>query len=238
MLNKSSALRSLVADFLIKFTNQFIFTALMVCVYQKSNRAIDIGIISVAMLLPSLVFVYFSNIIIHHFSSFSILRFGLITRGFILLVGALAAKDTYHFAIVAAIAGLLQQIIGTSKLSYDSHLIPSGKRVKFNSKRAFLGSLAIIIGPTLGGAMTGILGGLFALGLMGIISLIIFFIPQKNHFESEAIEKIESKVGHGYGGILNTLKYLRSTPDILIIVVLYIIVTAILEISHFTADCF
>lgn len=231
MRNKADEFRSLTADFLLKFSNQFIFTTLMVYVYQKSNRAIDLGIISTSMIAPSLIFVFFSNRIMVQFSSLSTLKFSLMLRSFLLFWGALFAQATLHFALIAALVGLLQQVIGTAKLSYDGHLIPSGKRLKFNAHRAFLGSLAIIMGPSLGGFVSGYFGGPFALGIMGLITLACIVIPKNIQFNDELKQKNNMKTETNRIGILNTLNHLKTMPNILVIILLYIVVTVILEME-------
>jgi|GEM_PF-3240885 len=72
--------RSLLSDFLLKLGSQAGFTVLIVYIFTKTSRFMDIGYISVAMLLPSLFFTAFFAKILHHFSALFTYRISLLLR--------------------------------------------------------------------------------------------------------------------------------------------------------------
>jgi MFS family permease len=125
----------------------------MIHVFERTHMPFDLGIISAALVLPSILFTKYA----HNIDTLRRSEYGFYA-GSILRTVAIAClwlfdRSWLCLLIFSAVAGLGQQVVLTSKMSIDTWLLPPLLRVSFSSAKASIASMAIIGGPMLCGIL-------------------------------------------------------------------------------------
>lgn len=219
----SLKVRSLLSDFLVRMSSSFGFIVLLIYVFEKTDKTLDLGYISLAMIVPSILFSLFSKKIIFGLGPIFSFRLFSILRGLLFLCVPLFANTIGVIAFLAALASLFYQIIYTSKLTYDTSLIPIGERTKFNSLRALVRNLSTLIGPALAGVVSANLGSEVGLFITGGLSLFcVFSLKDIKHRKTVATQNNKHKFSYAW---------LKHHHELVLLLIMYVVVVSILEME-------
>ncbi len=204
------------------------YIAIIGGVYNANGSAGQIGFIAMAITLPSIVISFFSGKL---FKSANLLRNIYICSGIkIIALLSLYFLFTNPFFLISLIVlnGVLNQLIAVSKQSFDAIQIEPALRTKFNSKKAFLNEIALIIGPALG----GLTAAYFSLSniclILAILSVIpIFFLLSFNNIKRNYEEAVKQK-GVSFK---ENVQYLFSKKVVIFLLLSYSLVVIILEMQ-------
>lgn len=225
--------KSLLADALSKVSFQAGYTSILIYSFSRSTKVSELGIISIAMMIPSLFFVFFSKNIIFKLLPLRSFKISMILRSFIFLLIPLLPNNLLLISLMSGLAGLFQQVAQSSKLIFDTSIVPREDRTKFNATRAFWGSIAVMTGPALAGGISGILNpesSIFVTSILSILSIIFLF----NIIDDRKFYEIESEDNNKKQEVVSNvvvLKELSRRQDLIIPVIVYVIVLAILEME-------
>lgn len=220
---------SLLVEFITKFSNYCVHTVIMLIVLSHSKYTIELGYVNTAMIFPALVFTFFSNRIFFRLGHWRLIHYALISRAVLLVIVGLLSTSILSMFVLSACSSVLQQCISTAKLTYDTVLITNTMRAKFNSYRALIGSLSMILGPSIGGVLTSFLGGNIVLIAIGMLTLVTAFILPKP--ESSIVIRKNNVSKDGKVHFMSSIKFLNNHKIMLILVVIYVLVATILAME-------
>jgi predicted MFS family arabinose efflux permease len=223
---------SLLTEMLTRLSSQMAYTALLVIAYDESHQTIELGFVSVGIVLPSLLFVRLSAYI--NTPNRAWIAFGLSSaaRIAVLVSVVFVGRNWIFLAAVAGIIGLTQQIIQTAKMTLDTWIVPSNQRVSFSSSKATAGSLAIMVGPPLAGALAGVFGSgmvLIVVAVLGLLS-ILAMVPVRPHLSLVGKTAPEMS-SEGEFGRFSLLEVVCRFPAVAVSFGTYIVVLIILEME-------
>jgi len=217
---------SLTSDALTKLGTQMGYTALLVYAYSVGVKIIDMGIVAIALVLPSLLFTAGIGRILQGQTSKWFQR-SLYLRGLAFVSMPFVCKDLVSISIYSAVIGFLQQAGNTSKLSMDAALVSDDVRTQFNSKKAFLSGLATIIGPSLAGFLVALNPKMIALPFAGLIHFIApLFL--KGFFITTKTQNQDHETKHSWKVVFG---WLSRHPELALMCGIYATVLAILEME-------
>jgi hypothetical protein len=224
--------RALIADGFAKLSLHSSFTALMILTFQGARATLDLGVVSICVLVPSLLFTLHSGRFLERFPPLPTFRGAALLRAAVLLVVPLAGANLLVLSLAAALAGLLQQVLSTAKLTFDATVVGSEERTRFNSKRALLSGLAVLLGPSLAGVIGGYFGAgpavqtSAALGALSFLALWRAPAPATAPGAGPA-----RRVGRCRAGVAAALRWLWRSEQVGILVLAYTVLLAILEME-------
>lgn len=227
--------RSLISDGFARLSMRIGFTAMLVYVFQCGFSTFDLGIISVASVVPSIFLALFSERLTLKFGSRKIYLASLLMCSVCLGLIPLSHGRFVVLALFAGVVGLMQQMSMASKLAYDAIIVASEVRTKFNSKRAFLSGITTIAGPSVAGFIGGYWGGQSALVLAGFFAIIATLFLIKGYPEAK-VENASEYEGHKNGLWGQTQDLSRwlvggGDRDMLIQLMAYIVIMGIMQME-------
>lgn len=221
--------RSILTEFIIKTSSSFGSIATYLYVFEKTGKTVDLGYISVAMALPSLFFVFFSGKILFKFTPLLSFRISSILRGLLFFLIPIFNNNIQEIAIIITLTSFFHQIIYTSKLTYDSVLVSSGQKTKFNSKRACISGISTIIGPALASIICTFLGVEKTIVVTGIFNILGTVFLQKLPVTVSPL--LATNATNDHQSLKNLWIWLKKRIDISILLVVYIVTMAILKME-------
>lgn len=227
--------RSLISDGFARLSMRIGFTAMLVYVFQCGFSTFDLGIVSVASVVPSIFLALFSGRLTLKFGNRKIYLASLLTCSVFLCLVPLSRGHFMTLAFFAGIIGLMQQMSMASKLAYDASIVSPDARTKFNSKRAFLSGMTTIAGPSLAGFIGGYWGGQSALVLAGLFAIIATLFLVKGYPESNH-KNVPASEDHKNGMWVQTKDLARwllggGDREMLVQLVTYIVIMGIMQME-------
>jgi len=224
--------RALIADGFAKLSLHSSFTALMILTFQGGSATLNLGIVSICLLVPSLLFTLHSGRFLERYPPLQAFRGAALLRAAVLLALPLVGANLLVLSLAAALVGLLQQVLATAKLTFDATVVGSEERTRFNSKRALLSGLAVLLGPSL----AGVIGGYFGAGpavltsaALGVLSFLALWRAPAPATAPEA-GPAETDTS-GRAGLAAALRWLWRSEQVGILVLAYTVLLAILEME-------
>lgn len=160
---KPNTLRLILALFISGMGAWITYVALPVLVYQRTGSPLLASISLIVKLAPVLVFSPVAGVVVDRCNRWTVMVVGYVTRGALLLVMAMC--DTITALIgVAFLVGAVSQFHSPAVLASIPNLEPPTRVVRVNSILEALSSLAMIVGPPLGGVVVGLWGSRSAFG--------------------------------------------------------------------------
>ncbi len=217
----------LVADVIVRLIGVTGFTIFLGAVYNRTGHASDIGWVSLATALPSLLALTNANACVRRFSAIGVLRGVAILR--VLAFGLLICLPaTLSLIMVAAgLHSLSHQIAVTSKMTLDAQVLTDAHRRRYLVRKAMLNNISNICAPACGGLLVGFLGYKAALvGLIGanaFLALIVLTVPAPT-----SVEVGTKPVLAGFGA---ALRELLRTREVAAVVGVYCAMAAVFEIQ-------
>lgn len=227
-LKLSKELKILIcADFLLRMMGIASFTLFIAAIYQITGKSSDIGYISVATVLPSLLVTMFAGSYTAKFSALGVLRWMTATRMALFGIASIFADYSFALLIAAGVQSLTHQISISAKMSLDAECVTDSIRRSYIGKKTMLANIAIVVGPALGGLMIGNLGAWPSLLIMAAISSVVFFLLMPLPSSKRNACKIDTTNVSAFA----SLRHLLQLPQTLAIVVMFCLVSVILEVQ-------
>lgn len=236
MMKPGTNKRSLLSEGLSKLSAQAGFLALLIFAFERNIRVGQIGVIAVAMVVPGLIWTWIADDVTRRFGPRVTYLGAVVLRSALFLVMPWIAKGILGCAISSGLVGLLTQAANAAKLVYDGRRLAACERAKFNASRASLGSLATILGPSLAGLVAAKAGGSGALivtagiGFAGALPLLVqedaaggFYSLEEEPRNPDTSLSVRARV---------LWSELAGAPDLLVVLALYILIIAILEMEY------
>jgi predicted MFS family arabinose efflux permease len=227
-------------DFILRLSGLSSMIVFIAFVYQLTGRSSDIGFISLATFIPSLLVTVYSGVLFKKWNAPVILQGTLIARVVLFLAAAFLVHSSLGIFLVAAIHSLFYQISLVAKMSCDAQLIDEKDRAQYLSSKMLFANICIILGPPLGGILASQLSafGTMMILMMGNVFLLFGFqirsvdwykksfkpLNQKNDLEPnlDTSKKL---------GFMDCYRYLKTLPWVFLVVISYCMVAMILEIQ-------
>jgi Na+/melibiose symporter-like transporter len=226
------ATRALIADGFARLSLHSSFTALLVLTFQGTTRSLDLGVVSAAMLLPALVFTIYSGRLMQRWLPLRTFQGATLLRVLALALAPLAEGSLPGLALLAGAVGLFQQALSAAKLTFDATVVPAEERARYNSKRAFLSGLAVLVGPSLAGLVAGWFGAGPAVLLSAGMGLLSFLALCRADYRPVVAEAAPEQPGGNVREELGAmLRWLWRSEQLGLLVVAYIVLVAILEME-------
>jgi len=224
---------SLLTEILMRTSSQMGYTALLVIAYNQSHNTLEIGIVSVGIVLPSLLFVKFSAYINTLNRAWSSFAWSSTARFLALGLAIIASRNWFTLMVIAALIGFTQQVIQTAKMTLDTWIVPGNQRVTFSSSKATVASLATMIGPPLAGAIAGLFGPKAALALVALLGIFSIFsmLPVRFHSKLSTEALLAKNDEESGAGRLTLTQALSKFPDVVLSFATYVLVVIILEME-------
>jgi hypothetical protein len=207
------------------------YTALLVLTFQGGAATLDLGIVSVALLLPALAFTLCSGRLMERLRPLGAFRVATASRAALLALAALASGRLWLLALCAGGVGLLQQVLSAAKLTFDASVVGVEERTRYNSKRAMLSGLAALLGPSLAGFLAGWCGaavGVLTSAALGLLSLLAL---GRVRAPGEAAATNRAPGSAPAAGLAGALRWLRGQPQLAALISAYVVLMAILEME-------
>lgn len=223
--------KAILCDGLARLSVCTSFTALIIFAFSWGARTFDLGLISVAMLLPSILFTLWSGAIMRTLSPRRAFLLATVLRAAVLFVAPLTQGHLLWLAGCAGVMGLMQHVAATAKLTFDATITVAAERARFNAKRALLSSIAIVVGPSLAGLVGGHVhpsSGLILAGIAAIAAL-PFLMMVKDPARTDALSAPEPRAKAP--SVRTTLQWLLSAKELPILFITYCVVLSILEME-------
>lgn len=227
--------RSLVSDGFAKLSMRVGFTAMLVYVFQCGFSTFDLGVVSVASVVPSIFLALFSGRLTLKYGSRKIYLASLSALSVLLCLIPFSHGSFIALAVFSGAIGLMQQMSMASKLAYDASIVGPEVRTKYNSKRAFLSGITTIVGPSAAGFIGGYWGGQSALVLAGVFAVVAVLFLVKGYPENNIWDNPEDSIQKN--GVLVQAKELfrwlvgGGDREILIQLVTYIVIMGIMQME-------
>jgi MFS family permease len=226
------ATKALIADGFSKLSLHSSFTALLVLTFQGATRSLDLGVVSAAMLLPALLFTVYSGRLMERWLPLRTFQVATALRVLALALAPLAEGGLLGLALLAGAVGLFQQVLAAAKLTFDATVVEAEGRARYNSKRAFLSGLAVLLGPSLAGLIAGWFGAgpavLVSAG-MGLLSFLALCRAEDRPPARQAALGQPSQSARAELGAM--LRWLWRSEQLGVLVASYIVLVAILEME-------
>ncbi|MBE4694598.1 MFS transporter [Brevibacterium casei] len=207
----------------------------LVLTYLTNNNASALGITMALQMGPQLIMFPFAGALADRFSKRMLLMVTQAALGAVgLLLFVLVVTDTielWHVYVLALVLGLLATLDTPARQAFVSELV--GERLLPNAVSLNSASFngARMIGPAVAGVITALVGAgpVFLISGLGFAATLTVLIRLDR-------ARLHPAGRRGGGGVLGGFRYLRTRPDVtIVLVVLFIVATFGFNFNIYTA---
>ncbi|HCC32915.1 MAG TPA: hypothetical protein DEQ28_03295 [Clostridiales bacterium] len=134
------------------------YVALPLVVYERTGSPLLTAVSLLVKLAPTLVLAPIEGVVVDRFNRWTIMVTSGVIRGLLLLVMAMSADNITVLIVAASLVGAVSKFSSSAALASIPNLESEDRLVRVNSISEALDSIAMIVGPVLGGIVVGLYG--------------------------------------------------------------------------------
>jgi MFS family permease len=178
-----------------------LIAALPFYVFDITGSALSTGFTFIAMVVPSVLFGSIAGVFVDRWNRkrTMIIADGLRSGVLLLLILVHSREQLWLVYVAAFLESTISQFFGPAKNAIIPQLVEKENLMKANSLTAMNDNAARLVGPSVGGALLGVVG-LYSVALLDsasflISALLIFFISQPSLLSEEKLKADERGAG-------------------------------------------